>query len=83
MVSRVVAFSAGEFAPQLRGRADLQQFEIGAQFLENFTVNFGGGAKKRPGMEFVALVSEIGIDTGGVPTTGWSYNWDNNWSEND
>lgn len=79
MVSRIAAFSAGEFAPELRGRSDLQQFEIGAQFMENMTVNFGGGAQKRPGMELIALASAFGPDTGDAPTAGWDFDWDNNW----
>ena len=83
MVAKFVAFSAGEFDPRLRGRADLQQYEIGAQWLENMTVNFGGGAKKRPGMELVALVANVGPNTEGAPTTGWDFDWDNNWDEND
>jgi len=51
---RTFAFSAGEISAKLLGRADLQNYTLGAAKLHNMTVNFGGGAKKRDGLRFVA-----------------------------
>lgn len=81
MVAKVHGFSSGEIDPRLIGRSDLRQYEIGAKKLENMTVNFGGGAKKRPGMKLVALVSPATFDTGATPTSGWGLNWGNSWGE--
>lgn len=66
MADKKVAFAAGEFDFRLLGRSDLDQFSIGAQKLENMTVNFGGGARKRDGLRFVALLAPTGPVTGTI-----------------
>jgi hypothetical protein len=46
-------FAAGELAPELHGQVDLQRYELGAAEIENFVINYGGGAFKRFGTRFV------------------------------
>jgi hypothetical protein len=42
-------FSAGELAPDLRGRLDTEQYQNGAKSLLNRRCLIGGGTKRRPG----------------------------------
>lgn len=64
MQSRVT-FNAGELAPELSCRADLDQYNHGCSKLENWVVSELGGLKRRNGMR---LFSEaIGADSRLVP----------------
>ena len=48
------SFAAGELAPSLYGRTDLQKYDIGAALIENMIVLRYGGVSRRPGFKFVA-----------------------------
>jgi hypothetical protein len=48
------AFTAGEIAPEIIARSDLERYELGAKTLQNFVVRYTGGAWKRPGTRFVS-----------------------------
>ena len=51
------SFAAGEWAPKLRSRVDIQKYHSGASLLRNFYVDFsGGGASTRPGTRYVQTV---------------------------
>ena len=45
-----VSFNAGEFAPELSERADLEKYSFGCSVLENWEVGQLGGIKRRRGM---------------------------------
>ncbi len=47
------SFNAGEWAPALYARVDLQKYRAGAALLENFFVDYRGGASTRPGTAYV------------------------------
>lgn len=47
------SFNAGEWAPNLNARVDLQKYKSGAALLENFFVDYRGGASSRPGTKYV------------------------------
>jgi len=47
------SFNSGEWAPSLRARVDLQKYRSGAAILENFFVDYRGGASTRAGTRYV------------------------------
>lgn len=47
------SFTAGELAPVLHGRVDLQKYQTGAALLKNWIPMQYGGVTNRPGMEYV------------------------------
>lgn len=47
------SFNSGEWAPQLYARVDLEKYRAGAALLENFFVDYRGGASSRTGTEYV------------------------------
>lgn len=47
------SFSAGEWAPALNARVDLQKYHTAAALLENFYVDYRGGASTRPGTKYI------------------------------
>ena len=47
------SFNAGEWAPALYARVDLQKYRAGAALLENFFVDYRGGASTRPGTAYI------------------------------
>ena len=47
------SFNSGEWAPQLYGRVDLEKYAAGAALLENFFVDYRGGASTRTGTEYI------------------------------
>lgn len=49
-----VQFNAGELAPELYGRADLDQCRQGVRRLENFLPLRTGPARRRPGTRYIA-----------------------------
>jgi hypothetical protein len=53
-------FTAGELDPRLLGRTDLKSFENGAAKLRNVVVDTTGGARRRPGMAYVATAQGEG-----------------------
>ncbi|MDR2123591.1 MAG: hypothetical protein LBP38_01215 [Desulfovibrio sp.] len=50
------AFTAGELAPSLAARVDLDKYAKGCRTLKNFLVQAHGGAVKRPGFELLDLL---------------------------
>lgn len=46
-------FTAGEFSPKLRGRADIDKFNASAQLLQNVVVLKQGGATIRPPFDYL------------------------------
>jgi hypothetical protein len=47
------SFNAGEWAPSLYARVDLQKYHSGASLLENFFVDYRGGATIRAGTKYI------------------------------
>src|SRR6516162_10117545 len=47
------SFNAGEWAPALNARVDVQKYHSGAALLRNFIVDYRGGATTRPGSRFI------------------------------
>lgn len=47
------SFNSGEWAPSLYARVDMQKYRSGAALLENFFVDYRGGASSRPGTKYV------------------------------
>ncbi len=50
------AFSAGELSPTLKGRSDLEKYDLGLDLCYNFFVDYRGGVSTRPGTKFVDFV---------------------------
>ena len=47
------SFNSGEWSPTLYARVDLQKYRSGAALLENFFVDYRGGASSRSGTEYI------------------------------
>ena len=47
------SFNSGEWAPQLYSRVDLEKYHSGAALLENFFVDYRGGASTRTGTQYI------------------------------
>ena len=47
------SFNAGEWSPKLYARVDLAKYRSGAALLQNFFVDYRGGASTRPGTRFI------------------------------
>ena len=47
------SFNSGEWAPTLYARVDLAKYKSGAALLENFFVDYRGGASTRPGTKYI------------------------------
>lgn len=52
-ISVQASFNSGEWAPALYGRVDIQKYRSGAALLENFFVDYRGGASSRPGTAYI------------------------------
>ncbi len=50
------AFSAGELSPTLKGRGDLEKYDLGLDLCLNFFVDYRGGVSTRPGTQFIDYV---------------------------
>ena len=48
------SFNSGEWAPQLYSRVDIDKYKSGAALLQNFFVDYRGGATTRTGTEYIA-----------------------------
>ena len=48
------SFNAGELSPLMDSRSDQSKYEAGAKTMENFYTLIFGGAKLRPGLEYIA-----------------------------
>lgn len=47
------SFNVGEWSPSLNARVDLQKYRSAAALLENFIVDYRGGASTRPGTKYI------------------------------
>ena len=47
------SFNSGEWSPKLYARVDMQKYRSGAALLENFFVDYRGGASTRPGTRYI------------------------------
>src|SRR5215471_17877866 len=63
------SFNAGEWAPALNARVDIQKYHSGAALLRNFFVDYRGGATTRPGTKYV-LPTRYNTTTRLIPFTG-------------
>ena len=54
------SFNSGEWAPTLYGRVDLTKYHSGAALLQNFFVDYRGGATTRPGTEYILTAKTSG-----------------------
>lgn len=54
------SFNSGEWAPALYGRVDLTKYHSGAALLQNFFVDYRGGATTRPGTRYVGTAKTSG-----------------------
>lgn len=52
-VAPQASFNSGEWSPSLRARVDMQKYRSGAALLENFFVDYRGGASTRPGTRYI------------------------------
>ena len=66
-------FTSGELDPRLLGRTDLGTYENGAARLENIVVETTGGAKRRPGMTYIATAPGRGRLAIFEPSSGGTY----------
>ena len=48
------SFNSGEWAPQLYSRVDMEKYRSGAALLQNFFVDYRGGASTRTGTQYIA-----------------------------
>ena len=53
-------FNSGELSKNLYARVDLDKYHAGAASLENFFVDYRGGASTRMGTEFIAATKSLG-----------------------
>lgn len=66
-------FTSGELDPRLLGRTDLRTYENGAARLENVVVETTGGARRRPGMAYIATAPGRGRLVTFEPGSGGAY----------
>ena len=52
------SFNSGEWAPQLFARVDIQKYRSGAALMQNFFVDYRGGASTRTGTQYVATAHD-------------------------
>src|SRR5271157_3987727 len=52
-ISVTASFNSGEWAPNLFARVDIQKYRSAAALLENFFVDYRGGASTRPGTKYI------------------------------
>src|SRR5207253_6595894 len=57
------SFNSGEWSPKLFARVDLAKYRSGAALLENFFVDYRGGASTRPGTKYVLQCFKAGTST--------------------
>lgn len=64
-------FTAGELSPRVHSRIDIAKYNNGLKTCENVTLLMHGGARRRPGLRFVAEVKDI---TKAVRLLGFVFN---------
>ena len=66
-IQNLIAFNAGELSPLLDARVDVEKYRKGCRTLSNFLVMKHGGAKRRPGMEYIDEVKDSSAKTRVIP----------------
>lgn len=64
-------FSGGVFAPEFRGRPDLEKYSLGLGDADNFVIDYRGGAFSRAGTEFLDPIPDAAA---GVVLRRFRYN---------
>jgi hypothetical protein len=67
-------FSSGEIDPLLRARVDLQQYQNGAERLENVLVQPQGGVKRRPGLNHLLELPSAASPANGTRMVPFEFN---------
>jgi hypothetical protein len=55
-------FTAGEVSPLMYGRRDFERYKNGSKVIKNMIVATQGPVSRRAGSEFIASLSDFGID---------------------
>ena len=53
MTTKIVSFNGGELSPLMDQRAEQDKYKMGCRTMENFLPLIYGGAKRRPGTEYI------------------------------
>jgi hypothetical protein len=61
------SFNTGEWAPALNARVDIQKYHSAAALLENFFVDYRGGASTRPGTKYILQAYKSATDVRLIP----------------
>lgn len=61
------SFNSGEWAPSLYARVDMTKYRSGAALLENYFVDYRGGASSRPGTKYVIQAFKSSLDVRLIP----------------
>ncbi len=61
------SFNSGEWAPALNARVDIAKYKSGAALLENFFVDYRGGASTRPGTKYIIQVRDTAHNVRLIP----------------
>ena len=61
------SFNSGEWSPKLYARVDLTKYRSGAALLENFFVDYRGGASTRPGTKYILQCFKSGTAVRLIP----------------
>lgn len=73
------SFTAGEVAPELYGRPDLQKYASGAASIENFCVLPYGGLARRPGTRFIRALEPGGGDVTNIRLVPFQFSLDDSY----
>jgi hypothetical protein len=61
------SFNSGEWSPQLFARVDLQKYRSGAALLQNFFVDYRGGASTRAGSQYIIQCRDSNLPVRLIP----------------
>lgn len=69
MVDQIIqaSFNSGEWSPKLYARVDLTKYRSAAALLENFFVDYRGGASTRPGTKYILQCNDSTHDVRLIP----------------
>jgi hypothetical protein len=60
-------FTAGELSPTAHGRVDIARYQNGAEEMRDVIAQVLGGAKRRPGSEFIAFTKNSAVESRLIP----------------
>ena len=72
-------FASGEIDPLLRARVDLNQYQNGAERLENVLVQPQGGVRRRGGMKYVYELPSAANPQNGTRSIAFEFNVDDHY----